>query len=147
MRSTCSHQISEELSDCLKMERSTFELFDLVDLSYDGRNLQMRPSQLTVANIARTFRLIPETIFLVSDRGTVALPTDSVFEDVDQFYTWTVEGDKSTAIQQARPLPTILSHSSGKQSSGDRWKPQAFPHVARSSRSSSVSIACKLCSC
>ena len=120
------------------MERSSFELFDLVDLSYDGRNLQMRQSQLTVANIARTFRLIPETIFLVSDRGTVALPTDGVFEDVDQCYTWTVEGDKSTAMAmlQSRPLP---SHSSsGKQSSGDRWKPQAFPRPPRSSSVSCV---------
>ena len=56
----------------------------------------MRPSQLTVANITRTFRLIPETIFLVSELGTVALPTDGVF-NVNQCFTWSVEGDKSTA--------------------------------------------------
>ena len=58
--------------------------FDLVDVHYEGQTLQMRPSQLTVANIARTFCLIPETIFLVSERGTVALPTDGVFDDVDR---------------------------------------------------------------
>ena len=56
----------------------------------------MRPSQLTTTNIARAFRLIPDTIILVSDRGKVALPTDGVFDDVDKCFTWTVEGDKAT---------------------------------------------------
>ena len=115
----------------LKMERSGFELFDLVDVHYEGRTLQMRPSQLTVANIDRTFRLIPETIFLVSERGTVALPTDCVFDDVDQCFTWSV-GDKSTANRAGAIT------APGKQGS-DCWKPQAFPLAAHSSRSSNVS--------
>ena len=38
----------------------------------------MRPSQLTTANIARAFRLMPETIILVSDRDTVAIPQDGI---------------------------------------------------------------------
>ena len=44
-----------------------------VDLSFEGRTLQLRSDQVTVINIARTFRLIPETIILVSDSGTVAI--------------------------------------------------------------------------
>ena len=118
------------------MERSALELFDLVDVQYEGRTLQIRPSQLTATNIARTFRLIPETIFLVSDRGTVALPTDGVFDDVDQCYTWSVEGDKSTANLQSRP--GVALQSMGNKGS-DRWKPQAFPLLSRSSRNSNMS--------
>ena len=68
--------------------------FSLVDLTFGERTLQMRPSQLTTANIARAFRLMPETIILVSDRDTVAIPQDGIFHDVDNSYTWTVEWGK-----------------------------------------------------
>ena len=61
--------------------------FALINLSYGGRTLQMRPSQLTTANIAHAFRLIPDAIILVSERDTVA--QDGVFHDVDD---WIVEG-------------------------------------------------------
>lgn len=44
----------------------------------------MHSDQVTVNNIARTFRLIPETIILVTDSGTVAIPDEtSSFPDVD----------------------------------------------------------------
>lgn len=85
---------------------SPFQLSDyqLVDLSYSGRSLQMRPSQLT-SNIARVFRPIPETIILVSEQDTVALPQDGVFHDVDDCYTWTVEGEKATTNISIVSLP------------------------------------------
>lgn len=62
------------------MQPSTYEQlsFQFIDLSYGGRTLQMRPSQLTTVNIARAFRLIPDTIILVSERDTVALPQDGM---------------------------------------------------------------------
>ena len=107
---------------------SPFQLSDyqLVDLSYGGRTLQMRPSQLTTSNIARAFRLIPETIILVSERDTVALPQDGVFHDVDDCYTWTVEGEKATTNISVVPMPG--ASGSRKGSGGEsRWKPQVFP--------------------
>ena len=86
--------------------------FALIDLSYGGRTLQMRPSQLTTTNIARAFRLIPDTIILVSERDTVALPQDGVFHDVDDCYTWIVEGEKST---------TNMSVAGGGHGSTPSW--------------------------
>ena len=56
-------------------------ILDFVDISFGGQSLQMRPSQLTTTNIAKAFRLIPDTIILIYDRETVALPTDGVFDD------------------------------------------------------------------
>ena len=50
--------------------------FQFIDLSYGGRTLQMRPSQLTTANIAWAFRLIADTIILVSEWDTVALSSN-----------------------------------------------------------------------
>ena len=54
-----------------------------IDLSFEGRTLQLRSDQITVNNIARTFRLIPQTIILVSESGTVAIPDgeDGAFPD------------------------------------------------------------------
>ena len=60
----------------------------------------MRPFQLTTANIGRAFKLIPDTIILMSDRGTMAIRTEGLIHDVDETYSWTVEGDKSaTGVQ------------------------------------------------
>ena len=53
--------------------------FDLIDISFEGCSLQMSPSQLTTTNIAKLSDLCP-TVTLVSDRGTVALPTDRIFD-------------------------------------------------------------------
>ena len=86
----------------------------------------MRPSQLTTSNIARAFRLIPETIILVSERDTGAFPQDGVFHDVDDCYTWTVEGEKATTNISVAPIGAS-GHGSRKSSGGERWKPQVFP--------------------
>ena len=56
----------------------------------------MRPDQLTITVLSKAFRLIPETIFLLSDRGTIAVAEDGIFQDVDDLYTWSVEGEKAT---------------------------------------------------
>ena len=86
--------------------------------------MQIRLSQLTTTNIARAFRLIPDTIILVSERDTVALPQDGVFHDVDDCYTWIVEGEKATT----NIPPGAAASYRGKGSAGEsRWKPQAFP--------------------
>ena len=111
---------------------SPFAEFALIDLSFGGRTLQMRPSQLTTTNITRAFRLIPDTIILVSERDTVALPQDGVFHDVDDCYTWLVEGEKAT---------TNISMAGGqamaKGKGTECWKPQAFPPVLSSTSRSS----------
>ena len=91
---------------------------DLVTLEFEGRSLQLRPEQLTVTNVAKTFRLIEDTIILVSERGTVAIPEDGVFVDVDSLDHWTVQGDKTTG-------PRITGQSASK------WRPQAFPPPVR----------------
>ena len=104
---------------------SPFQLseFQLIDLSHGGRTLQMRTSQLTATNITRAFWLIPETIILVSERDTVALPQDGVFHDVDDCYTWTVEGEKATTNIPVAPMGS----NSRKVGGESRWKPQASP--------------------
>ena len=116
-------------SGCSSQYDSPFQLndFQFIDLSYGGRTLQMRPSQLTTSNIAWAFRLIPETIIhvLVSERDTVALPQDGVFHDVDDCYSWTVEGEKATTNI---PLAPMGASGSRKGSGGEsKWKPQVFP--------------------
>lgn len=81
-----------------------------------------RHDQLTVTNLALTFRLIPETIILISGCGTVANPKEGAFVDVDSQYTWTVEDDRST-INSSLAKP----YSAAGTKPAERWKPQSFP--------------------
>ena len=61
----------------------------------------------------------------MSERDTVALPQDGVFHDVDDCYTWTVEGEKATTNISVAPMGASGSRTG---SSGEsRWKPQVFP--------------------
>ena len=64
-----------DIRDSASMESSAVgEIASYVNLSFESRTLQIRSDQVNVNNIiARTFRLIPETIILVSDSGTVAI--------------------------------------------------------------------------
>ena len=121
---------------------SPFAEFALVDLSYGGRTLQMRPSQLTTTSIARVFRLIPDMIILVSERDTVALPEDGVFHDVDECYTWLVEGKKATTNLSMAGVPgTAVAKGKGVE-------PQAFhPVLSNSSRSSGGAAKVHACVC
>ena len=89
----------------------------------------MRSEQLAVSNLAKTFRLLPDNIVLISDRGTVAIPEDGTFNDVDSFDSWTVEGDKATG-------PRITGSGSGSTA---KWKPQSYPPPIRASASASGS--------
>ena len=72
------------------------ERSSLVDVTFEGLTLQLRPNQLTISTLAVAFWLIPDTIFLVLCCGTVAIAEEGLFRDVDSDYSWTVEGDKST---------------------------------------------------
>lgn len=107
--------------------------------------LQLRSDQITVNNIARTFRLIPQTIILVSESGTVAIPDgeDGAFPDLDSFLTWKVEGDKSTFRNQSGPLAFQAGPPSGNNPpSKERWKPQPFSrNPGSSSATGSASVA------
>ena len=123
------------------MESSRVGEMDIyVDLSYEGRTLQLRSDQVTVNNIARTFRLIPETIILVSDSGTVAIPDDNgSFSDVDSLLGWTVEGDKSSRSQAAFVSgQSSAGVKSNPLASKERWKPHLFPRTNYSAASKEV---------
>lgn len=87
----------------------------------------MRPEQLTTTNIAKAFRLIEETIILVSDRGTVAIPEGGVFTDVDYLDQWIVQGDKVTGPRFSMGAST-------------KWTPQSFKPPVRSSISAVSSL-------
>ena len=105
------------------------------DLSFEGRMLQLRSDQLTVSNIARTFRLIPEAIILVSESATVAIP-DGVFPDLNSSLMWVVEGDKST-FRLNQPGPYFQTGSAGSNPpSKERWKPHAFSRTVGGTNSS-----------
>ena len=105
---------------------------------FEGRSLQLRPEQLTVSNIAKAFRLIEETIMLVSERGTIAVATDGTFHDVNRLDLWTVQGDKATG-------PRIVGSQAAACTSVPKWRPQSFPPPVRSSSGAGPSrqVSCK----
>ena len=114
--------------------------FDLeyIDISFEGRSLQLRMDQITVNNLAKTFRLIPQTVILVSACGTVALPDDDgLFFDLDPTLSWTVEGDKSSTTRpsqlvQSTSLASLSQTKNGKEK--EKWKPITFLSRVTSSR-------------
>jgi hypothetical protein len=105
-----------------------------VQVTFEGRSLQIRPDQLTITVLSKVFRLIPETILLVSDVGTIATAEDGVFCDVDNSYTWVVEGERVTTGFGASSRPS-LRRSKQKPGSSERWKPLSLPPPVTSSRS------------
>jgi hypothetical protein len=117
----------------------------LVDISYDGRTLQLRGDQLTLNTIANAFRLVVETVLLVSERGTVAVPQDGLFNDVDEMYAWTVEGDKITTnsasirhVGSKQSLSTAIQSVKNEKKTTEKWRPIAFP--ANRTKVTSVSL-------
>ena len=74
----------------------------------------------------------------MSKRDTVALPQDSIFHDVDNCYTWIVEGEKATTNLST---PSVLG-ATAKGKGTERWKPQALPPTL--SRSAGGSGAAKV---
>ena len=105
---------------------------DLITIKYDGRTLQLRPEQLTVRYIAKAFRLIEETIILVSDRGTVAIPEDGIFRDLDMYEQWTVQGTKTSGPRAATASAVgALSLCSG--GAAPKWTPHLFSRPSGSS--------------
>ena len=120
---------------------------DFVHVSCEGRSLKMRPSQLTVNNIGKAFRLAPDSLLLVSETGTVALPdVDGLFGEVDSSVKWKVEGEgiafsvgsvPGSPAPSATPLSLGLSSSAsacfglGNKTPGiSQWKPRSFPLIA-----------------
>ena len=57
-------------------------------------------------------------------RETLALPQDGVFHDVDDCYTWLVEGEKATTNMSMAGSQAVV-----KEKGTERWKPQPFPPV------------------
>ena len=93
-----------------------------------------------VNSLAMAFRLILDTIILVSYCGTLAIPEGGKFTDVDPTYMWTVEGEKSTANRAggrnaAQPAPPVQYAAAQRQP--DCWRPHSFA-PSRSSGSRQV---------
>ena len=113
---------------------------DFVKLSYEGRNLKMRQSQLTIMNIGKAFKLIPDSLLLVSETGTVALPdVDGLFdEEVDNSIKWRVDGEEVASGQGSTSTTglglssnaTACSFYSSKTPGVSQWKPRSFPPIA-----------------
>ena len=107
---------------------------EYMDISFEGRSLQLRMDQITVNNLAKTFRLIPQTVTLVSTCGTVALPDGLL----DFTLSWMVEGDKSShgstsQLLQSTSLGSSLSQTkNGKEK--EKWKSTTFLSRSTSSR-------------
>ncbi len=102
--------------------------FGYVDVTFEGQTLQMRTDQLTTHSLSIAFRLIPDTIVLISQCGTVAIPCDGVFHDVDTSMSWNVEGDKATAGARVGPIAPKPEQ---------RWKPKNYPPSRPSTSTSS----------
>lgn len=95
--------------------------FNQVMVRFGERSLQFRPEDISVQNLARIFHLIPDTIILISEDGTVNVPNSNGKFEVEDFLEYKVEGDLST-------VGTSGTHGSGDQSSAvNRWKPKSFP--------------------
>ena len=68
-----------------------------IEVKCDGRNMQLRRDQLTVPNLAKLSHVLPDTLYLISDDGYVALPdSQGQFSAVECFRVWRVEGVKSS---------------------------------------------------
>lgn len=74
-----STSAAQELTEIMAMPMSFRNSEALsIKVTFEGRSLKIRPDQLTIDVLSKVFHLIPETILLVSDVGTIAT-ADKVF--------------------------------------------------------------------
>ena len=108
--------------------------FNQVKVRFGERSLQFRQEDISVQNLARIFHLIPDTIILISEDGTVNVPNSNGKFEVDDFLEYKVEGDLSTVGTCG-----TQTQGSGDQSSAvNRWKPKSFPMKLKTPPVSSV---------
>lgn len=74
-----------------EFEPAVLSPFGQVRLQFGDRKLQVRATDLTIQTLAKIFHLLPETIILVSEQGTAAVPDDNGRFEVDDFLLWKVE--------------------------------------------------------
>ena len=104
----------------------------LVRVQFGEHKLQICVSDLTVKTIAKIFHLLPDTVLLVSEEGTVAVPDDSGRFQVDDFLQWRVQGDVSSvgtsgsrfSTNQQQSNPGVSNSTS--TSVGMKWKSKSF---------------------
>lgn len=110
----------------LRARSSSTKMEEYVEVTCQGRGpLQLKTAQMTVSNLAKTFRLVAETILLISSSGTVAIPDDDgTFPDLNPLLQWTVEGDQVTHnVRSLTPLEgTKVAGTNGKE----RCRPQVY---------------------
>ena len=108
---------------------ASFRLPNQVKLQYGDRILQFRPEDVTVNSLSRIFHLIPDTIILISDDGTVCVPQGQTGKfDVDDFLDYKVEGDLSTIGTCGTRISQLSDQpSTSKITPSTRWKPKSFP--------------------
>ena len=71
-----------------------------------------------------------------SDRGTIAVAKDGMFQDVDNLYTWSVEGEKAT-VGSTKPIGVGTRAIAG-ESSQSHWKQTTFQASHQSRNVSSI---------
>lgn len=102
-------------------------------VEYAGQSRKLKPGQMTRTILALLFRLVADTIVLVSDEGHVEVADDEgAFTQVDPFLIWTCIGDKSS-LRSTVDLSSghqVGSSSScydvwrGTSSNSPSWKPK-----------------------
>lgn len=105
---------------------SSFSITPQVKVVYGDRRLQFRPEDITVSSLSRIFHLIPDTIILISEEGTVCVPDDSGKFETDDLLEYKVEGDVST-LGSSGVTSLFDQPSTSGASTSSRWKPKAFP--------------------
>jgi hypothetical protein len=120
---------------------ASFRLPSQVKIQYGDRILQFRPEDVTVTSLSKIFHLIPDTIILISEDGTVCVPQDQTGRfDVEDFLDYKVEGDLSTIGTCGMPISQLSDQpSTSKNAPSTRWKPKSFPIRAKLSAVSSYS--------
>ena len=107
---------------------SRFSVVSQIKVQYGHRKLQFHPEDITVSSISRIFHLIPETIVLISEEGTVCVPDSAGKFEVNEFLEYKVEGDVSTiGTSGMTSLQISEQPSTSGASNTSRWKPKAFP--------------------
>ena len=99
-----------------------------IEVYCEGRKLQLRKDQLTVANLSKLSNICPDTIYLTSEDGFVALPnSDGRFPSLKAYRTWRAEGVAKTTTSKPLEGKSECSYNQEHIKSRTKWRPKFFP--------------------
>ena len=79
-------------------------------LSYQGKQIKMKDSQVSTKWIGKVFNLFPDSIVLVGDDDTIATPDDmGFFSDLNRYTDYDVLGESTTSVEQCSSASRGLS--------------------------------------